>query len=123
MYALFGEDTMEIPVDFLGTIKDQTSRTLWSLSNVIDSIPDSYWEKEYCEMPIWKHVYHTLHSLDMWYINPLIYDEPPFHTEDLNDLDVKIDGFLSKELMKQYYYQIKNKMMSYLNELDDEKLL
>jgi hypothetical protein len=21
-------------------------------------------------MPIWKHLYHTLHSLDRWFINP-----------------------------------------------------
>lgn len=114
---------MEFSNNFLGVIKDQTLRTLWSLNNVIDSIPDDYWEKEYCEMPLWKHVYHTLHSVDMWYINPLDYDEPPFHTKDLNDLDVKTAGFLSKELMKEYYIQIKGKIISYLDELNDEMLL
>lgn len=114
---------MAFPIDFIGTIKDQTRRTLWSLNNVIDSIPDDYWEKEYCEMPLWKHVYHTLHSLDMWYINPLVYDEPSFHTEDLNNLDVKTNGFLSRELMKEYYNQIREKIISYLNELCDEELL
>ncbi|MFT4145195.1 MAG: hypothetical protein QM644_12130 [Mobilitalea sp.] len=114
---------MAVPIDFIGVIKDQTLRTLWSLNNVIDSIPDAYWEKEYCEMPLWKHVYHTLHSLDMWYINPLVYEEPSFHTQDLNDLDVKTNGFLSRELMKGYYYQIKEKIISYLDELSSEKLL
>lgn len=59
---------MELRKDFIGIIKDQTLRTLWSLNNVIDCIPESYWEKEYCEMHLWKHVYHTLHSLDKWYI-------------------------------------------------------
>ena len=29
-----------------------------------------------CDMPIWKHVYHMLHSCDQWYINPTIYPEP-----------------------------------------------
>lgn len=117
------EVLVEYPLNFIETIKDQTLRTLWSLNNVIDSIPDSYWEKEYCEMPIWKHIYHTLHSLDRWYINPMIYDEPTFHTENLNNLDVKIDGVLSRELMKQYYVQVKDKIVSYLQGLNDEKLL
>ena len=114
---------MILPINYIEAIKDQTLRTLWSLNNVIDSIPDEYWEKEYCEMPLWKHVYHTLHSLDMWYINPLVYDEPSFHIEDLNNLDLKTNGFLSRELMKEYYNQIREKIILYLDELSDEKLL
>ncbi|MGN0459023.1 MAG: hypothetical protein ACI4IL_08645 [Eubacterium sp.] len=23
-----------------------------------------------CDMPVWKHCYHTLHSCDQWFINP-----------------------------------------------------
>ncbi|WP_242862492.1 hypothetical protein [Clostridium tyrobutyricum] len=45
-------------------IKDQTKRVLWSINNVIDCISDEYWNKNYCEMPLWKHIYHTVHSLD-----------------------------------------------------------
>jgi len=114
---------MEFPTSFTETIKGQTLRTLWSLNNVIDCIPDSYWEKEYCEMPLWKHVYHTLHSLDMWYINPMVYDEPVFHSKDLNNLDVETEGFLSKALMGEYYCQVKDKIIVYLDELSDECLL
>ena len=50
-------------------IKDQTKRALWSINNVMDCVSDEYWNKNYCDMPLWKHIYHTLHSLDMWYIN------------------------------------------------------
>ena len=39
-------------------IKDQTQRSLWSLHNVIDCIPDNIWSKLYCGTPLWKHVYH-----------------------------------------------------------------
>lgn len=114
---------MEFPKNFAEAIKDQTMRTLWSLNNVIDCIPDSYWEQEYCEMPVWKHIYHTLHSLDMWYINPLVYDEPDFHTDNLNDLDVYTDGYLSRALLKEYYNQIRDKILLYLDEMNDERLL
>jgi len=113
---------MELPKNYIEAIKDQTHRTLWSLNNVLGSIPDSYWEKEYCEMPLWKHIYHTLHSLDMWYINPMVYDEPEFHTNNLNNLDVKTEGYLSRELMNEYYTRIKDKITAYLDELNDERL-
>ena len=32
-----------------------------------------------CDMPIWKHVYHMLHSCDQWFINPFDFTEPNFH--------------------------------------------
>lgn len=51
-------------------IKDQTIRALWEVKNVIDCVSDELWDKAYCQMPLWKHIYHTLHSLDLWFINP-----------------------------------------------------
>lgn len=41
-----------------------------------------------CDMPVWKHAYHMLHSCDQWFINPNEYEEPPFHVPNLNSLDV-----------------------------------
>ena len=41
-------------------IKEQTNRALWEVENVIACIPDAMWEKEYCGMPLWKHVYLSL---------------------------------------------------------------
>ncbi|MDF2505375.1 hypothetical protein [Clostridium sp.] len=75
-----------------------------------------------CEMPIWKHLYHTLHSLDRWFINPEIYDEPSFHEENLNSLDIKSDGTLTKEELSNYFDGIKIKINKYLNKLTDDML-
>lgn len=75
-----------------------------------------------CEMPIWKHLYHTLHSLDQWFINPGIYDEPAFHKENLNSLDIKSDTSLTKEDLIKYLNDIKIKINKYLNELTDDML-
>jgi len=70
-------------------IKDQTERALWEVNNVIDCIPSELWEKCYCNMPMWKHVYHMLHSLDLWFINlrDEEYKEPSIHEAGLNNLD------------------------------------
>jgi hypothetical protein len=75
-------------------------------------------------IPIWKHVYHTLHSLDRCFINPEIYTEPPFHQPNLNSLSFKSEGFiLSKNMLLEYYEGVKTKIYGYLDSLDDELLL
>lgn len=63
-----------------------------------------------------------LHSLDQWYINPREYEHPPFHTENLNSLDVASIEMLSKEQLQEYLQSIKAKITDYLNSLDDEML-
>ena len=104
-------------------IKDQTKRVLWSINNVIDCISDEYWNKNYCEMSLWKHIYHTLHSLDKWYINPRNYLEPSFHIKDLNNLDIKTDKVLSRNELKHYFRSIEKRINQYLNSLTDDILL
>lgn len=79
----------------LEIINDQTKRSIWSLQNVIACISDELWNKEYCDMPLWKHAYHTIHSLDRWYINPEHYAEPNFHIDNLNNLNVRTEKELS----------------------------
>lgn len=70
-------------------ITEQTKRALWEVKNVIECVPDEIWDKKYCDMPCWKHVYHMLHSLDLWYINPNDnnFREPLIHEPNLNNLD------------------------------------
>jgi hypothetical protein len=83
-------------------ITDQTFRALWEVKNIIDCVPDELWNKEYCEMPCWKHIYHMLHSLDLWFINPrdIEYKEPDIHEIDLNSLDVIPSKSLLREEIK-----------------------
>ena len=106
-------------------ITDQTHRALWEVKNVIDCIPEELWDKKYCEMPCWKHVYHMLHSLDQWYINPRDnnFKEPEIHVKDLNNLDVVSEEHLSKDEIDSYYFAIKVKIEAYLMNLTDEQLL
>lgn len=105
------------------TIRELTSRALWEVKNVIDCISDQMWDKEFCEMPLWKHVYHMLHSLDQWYINPQEYTEPRFHTSDLNNLDLKTEGSLSREAINIYYAAVNAKIEAYNASLRDEDFL
>lgn len=104
-------------------IVDQTKRALWEVKNVIDCVPDDLWYKKYCDAPMWQHIYHMLHSLDMWFINPYNYSEPSFHNDKLNDLDVKPDKELSRTVLNNYYNSIKSKITAYTKSLTDYELL
>lgn len=104
-------------------IKDEANRALWEVENVIACVPDELWNKCYCDMPLWKHIYHMLHSLDQWYINPRVYTQPPFHQKDLNNLDVQSDIRLSREEIGRYFNDVKKKITCYNESLTDDILL
>ena len=105
-------------------IKDQTIRALWEVKNVTDCVPDRYWNREYCDMPVWKHIYHMLHSMDLWFINPRDpqFAEPEFHEKDLNNLDVVSSKALTRAEINSYMEKTEDKIRKYLDELSDEAL-
>lgn len=74
------------------------------------------------EMPLWKHAYHMLHSLDRWFINPERYIEPPFHVENLNSLDIPSETVLSKAQLDGYLETASAKIRGYLAGLSDGQL-
>lgn len=106
-------------------IKEQTKRALWEVKNVIDCVPDELWNRKYCDMPCWKHIYHMLHSLDQWYINPKDpnFLEPAMHELNLNNLDITSNKQLSRKEIASYFNSIEEKLLIYLSELSDDKLL
>ncbi len=110
---------------YMDIIQDLTDRALWEVKNVIDSIPDDLWDKCYCEMPMWKHIYHMLHSLDLWFINPRDknFIEPAIHEKDLNNLDVFTDKKITRDEINQYFNDISVKIKDYVSHTKDEELL
>lgn len=105
-------------------IQDQTARMLWEVQNVMDCVPEQLWDKEYCQMPCWKHIYHMLHSLDVWYVNPKDrnFQEPDIHEKDLNNLDVSSVRKLTREQMNHYFTHVDRKIRIYLSGLTDKRL-
>ena len=79
-------------------IAEMTVRSLWETQNVMDCIPDELWQRLYGGAPLWQHLYHALHSLDQWFINPKATDfvEPPIHTPHLQDLAIYPSAFATR---------------------------
>jgi len=106
-------------------IRFLTDRALWETENLIKSIPDRLWYTRYDDIPMWKYVYHTLFSMDRWFINPNdpTYIAPKFHMETLADLNVVPDlESVSKSQAEVYFLQIKKKIQNYVDRLSDEQL-
>lgn len=71
-------------------ITEMTVRALWETQNVLDCIPDALWDIRFGGAPVWQHIYHMLHELDQWFINPDDPDfvEPPVHHPHLQNLSI-----------------------------------
>ncbi len=106
----------------LAIIRKNTQKSIWSLKNVMDCITDDMWRERHCGTPLYKHVYHTLHSLDRWYVNPNVYTEPDFHADGLNDLNTPAKEFVSREALRVYADQVETKINSYLDSLTEDTL-
>lgn len=107
--------------DLVKTIKDCTEILFLNFETTLKTCDMDY---VLCGMPIWKHCYHTLHSLDQWYINPYDYTEPPFHEDKLNSLDYLDENgkVLTREELIEYFKTIQTKIINYLDNLSDEDL-
>lgn len=107
--------------DLVKTIKDCTEILFLNFETTLKTCDMDY---VLCGMPIWKHCYHTLHSLDQWYINPYDYTEPPFHEDKLNSLDYLDENgkVLTREELTEYFKTIQTKIINYLDNLRDEDL-
>ena len=72
------------------------------------------------------YLYHTLYSMDRWYINPCDTDyiDPEFHTDTLADLNVvpKEEESLARTQLEDYFEQIRKKIHNYIAELEDSML-
>lgn len=102
-----------------------TDRAMWETENLIKCIPDELWDKRYDGIPMWKYLYHTLYSMDRWYINPNdpSYRNPEFHMDSLADLNVvPKDEYIERNQMERYFYRIEEKIRRYIADLSDDVL-
>lgn len=75
-----------------------------------------------CGGAAWRFAYHTIHSADKWFINPYVYDEPPFHEEGLDNPYLSCRTVLSDDELLSYLEQVKQKTLDYLDSLTDTML-
>lgn len=110
-------------IDYKKIIKRRTIQMLNNIENLFSFIPENLYNKKINGYLIWKHLYHMLNSLERNFIDPNDYQYPVFHEDKLNSLDYKSEKELNKKILYDYYLNIKEKLLNYLNELSDKILL
>lgn len=75
-----------------------------------------------CGVPAWRYIYHTLHSCDKWFCNPSDFTEPTIHVDSLDKVDISSDKVLTDDELWNYYYEVKDKITTYLSSLSDQQL-
>lgn len=110
---------------YTAVIVEMTVRALWEVQNTMDCIPDESWDRQYGGIPIWRYLYHALHRLDQWFVNPGDpgFIEPPIHRPGLDDLRAPAAARLTRRETEAYFSTIKARLALYLTSLHDEDLL
>jgi hypothetical protein len=72
--------------------------------------------------PLGEQIFHLLHSLDQWFINPFAFTEPSLAMKGGGIPDAQIGGRLSAEELMAYFTAIRNKIFQYFSDLREERL-
>lgn len=72
--------------------------------------------------PVWRFVYHTLHSADKWYFNPFQYNERPGFEPGSDNPFKPITHEWSDEELLDLLESVRTKTMHYLENLTDTML-
>ena len=95
-------------------IRRQTTILFSNVDEILNTINDSQLDNAGSwGWPVGEQIYHLLHSLDQWFINPYDYVEPAW---------LPPDARLSKSELVAYFASIRAKVEQYLETLEDQAL-
>lgn len=128
-YAILAEDyfnssqkTQEPVTSNVALLRTSTDLMFYNLKIAMDTVD---WNADICGAPAWRYIYHTLHSADKWFINPSKRNdepEPTFHTTGLDNPNKPSDTVLDRDTLYAYYEQVRQKVLAYLDSLNDSQL-
>lgn len=108
----------------IGIVKRQSEKLFRNIEFILDFSDDQLLQRPIASWPLWRQLYHLLHSLDQWFINPYAYVEPSVDAHAIKSLDTEIDSQpTSLESLYDYFKSIEHKIAEYLSELSSESLL
>jgi hypothetical protein len=104
------------------SIKMQSKQIFQNIDCIFDVVNEDNINNKTGVFPVWKQIYHMLHSIDQNFINPSDFSEPDFHSKNLNVIFLESNETLDRNQLYEYYQQIQKKIELYLNNLTDNIL-
>ncbi|MBN1698013.1 MAG: DinB family protein [Spirochaetales bacterium] len=99
-------------------IKKQVVILLKNIDELFSSLDDGMLDNAAGRWPLWRQLYHMLHSMDQWFVNPYRYTDHMGGGADVAGLVEETAIKLSKNELSDYYSDIRVKIEDYLNGLD-----
>ena len=104
-------------------VKTQSEQLFKNIEFLFDYVDDQLLKKRLCKWPLWRQIYHMLHSMDQWFINPFSYADHRKDGFDIAALNTDYDiAPLRKDELVEYFQATKSKICDYLYNLDDLSL-
>ena len=110
-------------MNLINVIKRHTENSLESVNILFNTFSESDFEKSVNGFPIWQQFYHMINSMDRIFIDPQNYKYPDFHVENINNLEYSFERTYSKELLYNYFQEVKNRINNYLDNINENELL
>jgi len=104
------------------SIRRQSKQIFHNIENIFNAVTEESISSIIGVFPVWKQIYHLLHSMDQNFINPTNFSEPDFHTKNLNIIFLDTGDPLSFGQLFKYYKQVRAKLEAYLQGLNDTTL-
>ena len=105
---------------FLDICKNECHAIIEMLHKAVNLCSDDLWNKENEDFPFWQLAYHSAYYLDFY-----LGEGPKKHVERFDikeNLNERMDRFLTKEQLKTYLIEIKKRCSRILEKLTTEKL-
>lgn len=122
-FHFFKGVSLIIEKSLIEIITEQTRILFLNIQEVFNAISEDQMNKFIFDAPLWKHIYHMLHSLDQWFINPFDYENPDFHKYGMNSFEIITEKILAKEDLITYFIEIEKKILNFLGRLNDTSLI
>jgi len=97
---------------------EQADRLFVNTEYIFDYADDDLLAEHMCKWPLWRQLYHMLHSMDQRFINPFDYSDHRPDGFTIAALNAPIDmPALTKGELLPYYRQVKLRIQRYLSTL------
>jgi len=104
------------------SVRRQSPQLFENVETIFKNLEDPLYRKTSGGFPVWRQLYHTVHSIDRYFIDPNAFVEPELHKKNLDSLTDETDAFIERDVLYSYFQKVREKAEEYLVDLTDETL-
>jgi hypothetical protein len=104
------------------SIRTQSKQIFANIQSILDVVNEENLNSTIGVFPVWKQLYHLLHSMDQNFVDPADFTEPSFHTKNLDVIFLEAGESPGLARLVEYFEHVRVKIEAYIASLDDRSL-